>query len=70
MKTTEEIIARLKAIAKEKGISTYKIAEITGMKQSNISRVFSEKYNPNLKTVCEIAKALNVEIEIIEPIRN
>jgi len=67
MTNSEEIIAKLKLIAKEKGITTYKLAELTGMKQSNIARVFSVKYQPNLKTLCEIAKALGVEIEIIEP---
>ena len=41
-------------------ITQDKIAEATGLKQSNISRVFSLKYTPTLATFLGIAKALKI----------
>jgi len=60
--TPQELTSKLKAIAKEKGISTYKMSELTGIAQPNIHRTLSGKNNPNIETLYNIAKALNYEI--------
>jgi DNA-binding phage protein len=62
----ESLVAELRHIATEKGITQEMIAERTGMIQSNISRIFSLKYSPNLETVVSIASALDVQLKIEE----
>lgn len=56
------LVLLLKEIAEEKiGVGYQKkIAEITDIKQSNISRIFALKYTPTLETFLNIAKALKV----------
>lgn len=61
------IVGELEKVAKEKSISITALAELTGMRQSNISRIFSLKYIPKLETVCIIADALNVAIGVVDP---
>lgn len=67
MNDWKEIVTDLKQVAKEKNISINALAELTGMRQSNISRIFSLKYTPKLETVCIIADALNVTIGVVYP---
>lgn len=50
----------LKEIAEEKGITQQEIADKTGYKQQNISRIFSLKYSPRLDVFLNIAKAVGV----------
>lgn len=54
------LVLLLKEIANEKNINQEKIAEITGMEQSSVSRFFSLKFKPTLHTFLEVAKAINV----------
>lgn len=56
----------LKDQAVEKGISTYKLAELTGFDQPNIHRILSGKYPPTLDTFMVIARALECYIFIID----
>lgn len=56
------LVLIMKKVCQDRGISQEKLAELTGMKQSNISRLFSLKYCPNLRTYLEIVKALNFNI--------
>ena len=56
----------LKDQAKEKNISTYKLAELTGFDQPNIHRILSGKYPPTLDTFMIIARALECYIFIID----
>ena len=56
----------LKDQAAEKGVSTYKLAELTGFDQPNIHRILSGKYPPTLDTFLAIAKALDCYIFIID----
>lgn len=58
------LVNMLKQIAKNKGITQEMIAEKTGMKQSNIARIFSHKYSPTLQNFIAIAKAVEVNIFI------
>lgn len=50
----------------DRGISTEQLAEMTGMYQSNISRIFSAKYSPTLDTILVLCKALNCYVFIID----
>jgi len=54
------LVLMLKNIAEDKGITQEQIAEITGLQQSNISRVFSLRYCPTLQTFLTIATAIRV----------
>ena len=38
------------------------LAELTGLKQSNLSRMFSLKYTPTLETFLTVSKALKVNL--------
>ncbi len=54
------LVLLLKEVADNKGITQLKIAEETGLIQSNISRFFSLKYKPTLDTFLQIARAVKV----------
>ena len=46
----------------EQGITQKELSEKTGIQQSNISRLENGNYNPSLKLLKRIAKALNKEL--------
>lgn len=48
----------------EQGITQKELSEKTGIQQSNISRLENGNYNPSLKLLKRIAKALNKELYI------
>ena len=54
------LVVSLKIIAESKGITQEQIAEATGLKQSNVSRIFSTKYSPSLHNFIAIARAVGV----------
>lgn len=54
------LVLLLKNIAEAKGMTQIEIAEKTGLKQSNISRLFLLKYPPTLRVFLKIATALDV----------
>lgn len=56
----EVLVLLLKEIAAEKNITQDKIAEKTGLTQSNVSRFFALKYKPTLPTFLEIATSIGV----------
>ena len=57
--------AQLRAIRLAKGITTYKLAELTGLKQPNIVR--AEKGGGlTLATLTKIAGALGYRLEIVK----
>ena len=60
------LIEFVKQYAEHAGISQTKLAEITGLHRSNINRVLSGRYSPELDTFLKIAGALNLRIEIQE----
>lgn len=53
-------------VAREKGISTYKIAEITGFRQQNVHRMLSGKYPPTLDNFIILADAIGCYFFIID----
>ena len=48
----------------EKGMSQLELAEKIGTKQSAISRLESGNYNPSIKLLEKVAKALNLQLNI------
>jgi len=56
------LVLLLKEVAEQREISQLELAEMTGLKQSNISRLFSLKYCPNLRTYMTVAKALQLNV--------
>lgn len=60
------LCAYLGQVAREKGMSTYKIAEITGFKQPNVHRMLSGRYAPSLDHFIMLCDAINTYIFIID----
>jgi transcriptional regulator with XRE-family HTH domain len=56
----EVLVLFLKNLAREKGITQQQIAENTGLKQSNVNRIFSLRYCPSLKIFLSIAQVIEV----------
>lgn len=54
------LVQLLKEIAEDKGISQQQIADETGLLRSNVSRLFSLKYKPNLDIFLKVAMAVKV----------
>jgi len=59
-----EIIETIKKTREEQHMTQKDLAEKTGLKQSNISRLESGEYNPSIAFLKRIAKALNKELYI------
>ena len=54
------LVLMLKNIAIHKKITQKQIAEKSGLIESNVSRMFSLAYKPNLDTFLKVAKAIEV----------
>ncbi|UMZ74746.1 helix-turn-helix transcriptional regulator [Natranaerofaba carboxydovora] len=59
-----EIKEQIIKIRNEKGLSQKELAEILGTKQSAISRLENDMYNPTVEFLNKIAKACDKELEI------
>ena len=53
-------------IARAKGLTTYKLAEMTGFKQPNIQRMLSGKYSPTLDNFMILCEAIDTYVFIID----
>jgi len=51
-------------LRKEKGLSQKELAELIGTRQSAISRLENEDYNPSVELLAKIARAFDKELEI------
>ncbi len=59
-----EIKRQVISLRKEKGLSQKEMAELIGTKQSAISRLENEDYNPSVELLSKIAKAFDKELEV------
>ena len=59
-----EIIRQIILARKELKITQKELAERTGIKQGNISRLEKGTYNPSLQSLKKVAKGLNKELHI------
>ena len=64
MTERERIGRRIAELRESKGLSQIELAEMTGIKQPNLSRIESGKYSTNIDLIAKIATALNCRIEI------
>lgn len=61
-KQWETYISEIKKMAKEKGISQYKISQETGFAESTISRIFNKEREPLFGTILAISRVVGYEI--------
>ncbi len=59
-----EVISQIIEARDEQGITQAELAERTGIRQSNISRLEGGNYNPSLEFLSRIAKGLDMELHI------
>lgn len=57
------LLKKLSKICLDKNLNQLELAKITGLKQSNISRIFSAKYSPTLDSILQITNAASVDID-------
>lgn len=57
---------RIAELRTEKGITQTQLAELTGLKQGNIARIESGKYNTGQDILSSIAKALDCRLDIVK----
>ena len=62
----KHIGSRIAEIRKQQKITTAQLAESTGLKQNNISRIELGKYSTDVDLLGTIAAALNYKIDLIE----
>ena len=60
MTKVEEFQNHLKEIMREKGVSQYKLAEMMGVDEKTISRIFNRKTYPRMETIDEICRVLEI----------
>ena len=68
----KHIISELVSERKRQGITQQEVADITGMKAPNVTRIESRKYTPTLEVLIRYAKAVGKElhIELVDEDRN
>lgn len=59
------LLGELIKLRKEKGLTQTAIAEVIGSNQRVISRIEKHEQSPTLKTLCSLANALDVDIQIV-----
>ena len=64
MTERERIGRRIAELRELRGISQIELAEMTGIKQPNLSRIESGKYSTNIDLIAKIAEAMNCRIEV------
>ncbi|MDR2130543.1 MAG: helix-turn-helix domain-containing protein [Odoribacteraceae bacterium] len=62
----KRIGARIATIRRSLGITQEQLAESTGFKQANISRIERGQYNVTFDTLTIIAHAFNMKIDFVE----
>ena len=60
-----EILAKLTRLRNEKGLTQKELAEKMGKQQQTISKIEKREKSPTLTTLCNLANALDVDIELI-----
>jgi transcriptional regulator with XRE-family HTH domain len=70
MTETEKLGLFLTAIRKQKGMSQEELAEITGLKRPNISKIEKGVQSPTYETLAPILKALDLVIIPIDTIES
>ncbi len=61
-----EIVAQLVARRKELGLTQRELADLAGIKQPALARIEQNGAVPRIDTLNKIAKALRVEVQLVE----
>ncbi len=61
---TNDIVSQLKQIRKKKGLTQQDIADATGMKTPNVTRIETMKHEASLDALVRIADALGYEVRM------
>lgn len=64
-KETEKFILKLKELRESKGLSQYKLAELSGVAQPIINRMEQGVNSPNVDTVMKILAPLGKTLDVI-----
>jgi len=64
-RTEYRLLGELIKLRKEKGLTQKALAEKTGKKQQTISEIENREKSPTLTTLCILADALDVNIELV-----
>lgn len=59
-----QILEQYKELRRNKGMTQQQIADITGIKRTNIVRIESGKYVPTIEVLVKLAAALDMDLEI------
>jgi transcriptional regulator with XRE-family HTH domain len=65
MQTREDFGKRIATLREEKNMSQQELAELTGITQSNISRIEQGKYSVGFDILMKIAGAFKMRLDII-----
>ena len=58
--------SRIKELRHKRGVSSYRLAEMTGLQRQNISRIESGKYSTGVDILSKIAAALGCNLDFVE----
>ena len=59
---TEKILERIDELRKERNLSVYTLAKLSGLNQSTISNMFARKTAPSLETLFMLCKGLDISV--------
>lgn len=62
LRNFNKMIEKIKAEMTKQGVSNYRLAKLTGLAESTIGRILSEKVNPNYASLKKMCQALKIEI--------
>ena len=60
----EEVAAQVSRARKEAHLTQQNLADLTGTKKSNISRMESGRYNPSLDFLVKVASSMGKELSV------
>jgi DNA-binding phage protein len=62
--TAPELLTTIASAAKEKNLSGYALAKITGLDARHIYRILNNEHSPSLDTVLKLCEAVGIRLEI------
>jgi transcriptional regulator with XRE-family HTH domain len=63
---SKKIGSRIRELRLQKGLSQLQLAELTGIKQGNITRIESGRHASRIDIISKIAEALDSKLDLIE----
>ena len=60
--THTAFVEKVKSLAAKRGLSVNYLADFAGISRGHMSRILRGRHSPNLRTMCAIAQALDVQV--------